>query len=185
LDNSKVGLNIGRYLIYPKGAYILQMIRMMMWDGHTGDQNFKEMMQDFVKTYSGRAATTEDFQAIVEKHMTRDMNVAGTGKMDWFFNEYVYGTELPTYSFTAGFEKNPAGEVVFDYHLTQSGVDDNFMMPVPVYFELADGRTIQIGRIRVKGNSTSEGKVALKGMTDAPKRALVNHNFDVLASNVN
>jgi hypothetical protein len=185
LDNSKVGQNIGQYLIYPKGAYILQMIRMMMWDGHTGDQNFKAMMQDFVKTYSGRAATTEDFKAMVEKHMARDMDAAGTGNMDWFFNEYVYGTALPTYSFTASFEKNPAGEVVFEYHLTQSGVDDKFLMPVPVYFELADGRTVQIGRILVKGNSTSEGKVVLKGMKEAPKRALVNHDFDVLASNVN
>ena len=58
------------HLIYPKGGYILHMIRMMMWDRRTGDQQFKTMMQDFVKTYSGRDATTEDFQAMVEKHMT-------------------------------------------------------------------------------------------------------------------
>ena len=45
-------MNITRDLIYPKGAYILHMIRMMMWDGKTGDQNFKATMQDFVKTYA-------------------------------------------------------------------------------------------------------------------------------------
>ncbi|HTS10529.1 MAG TPA: M1 family aminopeptidase [Candidatus Limnocylindrales bacterium] len=183
LDNSKTGFSIGRSLIYPKGAYILQMVRMMMWNGQTGDKNFKEMMQDFVKTYAGRAATTEDFKAILEKHMTADMNAAGNGKMDWFFNEYVYGTALPSYSFTATFDKNPAGEVVFHYNLVQSGVDDSFIMPVPVYFELPDGRTIQLGRIRIKGNSTAEGKVALKGMKDPPKRALINYNNDVLAAN--
>lgn len=183
LDNSKVGGNIGRYLIYPKGAYILQMIRMMMWNGQTGDQHFKETMQDFVKTYSGRAATTEDFKAILEKHMTADMNAGGNGKMDWFFNEYVYGTALPSYAFTATFDKNPAGEVVFSYHLTQSGVDDKFVYPVPVYFELPEGKTIQVGRIHVTGNSTADGKVALKGMKDPPKRALINYNYDVLAVN--
>jgi hypothetical protein len=182
LDNSKTG-EVGRYLIYPKGAYILQMVRMMMWSGQTGDQNFKAAMQDFVKTYAGRAATTEDFKATLEKHMTQDMNAGGNGKMDWFFKQYVYGTALPTYSFSATFDKDPAGEVVFNYKLTQSGVDDNFVMPVPVYFELADGRTISLGRIQVKGNYTAEGKVPLKGMKDPPKRALINYNHDVLASN--
>ncbi len=182
LDNSKTG-EIGRYLIYPKGAYILQMVRMMMWNGQTGDQDFKATMQDFVKTYAGRAATTEDFKSTLEKHMTRDMNAGGNGKMDWFFNEYVYGTALPTYDFAGTFDRNPAGEVVFSYSLKQSGVDDNFIMPVPVYFELADGRTISLGRIQVKGNHTAQGKVALKGIKDPPKRALINYNHDVLASN--
>jgi hypothetical protein len=182
LDNSKTG-EIGRYLIYPKGAFILQMVRMMMWNGQTGDQDFKATMQDFVKTYAGRAATTEDFKSTLEKHMTRDMNAGGNGKMDWFFNEYVYGTALPTYDFVGTFDKNPAGEVVFNYNLKQSGVDDNFVMPVPVYFELADGRTVQMGRIRVKGNNTAQGKAPLSGVKDPPKRALINYNHDVLASN--
>jgi hypothetical protein len=183
LNNSKTGSNIARELIYPKGAYILHMVRMMMWNSQTGDQDFKQAMQDFVKTYSGRSASTEDFKAIIEKHMTADMNVAGDGKMDWFFNEYVYGTALPTYSFQSSFDKSPEGEVIFTHHLTQSGVDDNFVMPVPVYLELADGHTIELGHIRVKGNNTAEGKVKLKGVKDNPKRALINYNRDVLSSN--
>jgi Peptidase family M1 domain len=183
LNNSKVGFHIARDLIYPKGAYILQMVRMMMWDNRTGDQHFRETMQDFVKTYSGRAASTEDFKAILEKHMTPDMNAAGNGKMDWFFNEYVYGMALPSYAFNATFDKSPRGNMVFHYKLMQSGVDDNFVMPVPVYFDLPDGRTIQIGRIHVKGNSTADGKVELKSMKEAPRRAVVNYNFDVLAAN--
>jgi hypothetical protein len=183
LNNSKAGFNIYRELIYPKGAYILQIVRMMMWNGQTGDKNFKETMQDFVKTYAGRSASTEDFKAILEKHMTPDMNVTRDGKMDWFFNEYVYGTALPTYSFSSSFDRTPEGEVVFIYHLTQSGVVDNFIMPVPVYLELAEGRTIELSHIRIKGNTTEDGKVALKGVKDTPKRALINYNHDVLASN--
>jgi len=182
LDNSKSG-HIAQNLIYPKGAYILHMVRMMMWNGQTGDQNFKQMMQDFTKTYAGRIATTEDFKTILEKHMTPDMNAADNGKMDWFFDEYVYGTALPTYAFIGTFDKNAQGEVVFGYKLTQSGVDDKFVMTVPVYIELAEGRTIELGHMRAKGNNTIEGKVALKGVKDIPKRALINFNHDVLASN--
>jgi hypothetical protein len=183
LDNSKSGFNITRDLIYPKGAFILQMIRMMMWDRQNGDQAFKAMMQDFVKTYAGRAASTEDFKAMVEKHMTPEMNVNRDGKMDWFFNEYVYGTALPSYSFSSNFEKDASGNVVFNYHLTQSGVDNNFVMLVPVYFEVAQDRYVMLGHIVVHGNSTAQGKVALEGLKDPPLRAVINYYDDVLCSN--
>jgi hypothetical protein len=183
LNNARAGENIYRELIYPKGAYILHMIRMMMWNAQTGDDAFKQLMQDFVKTYAGRSASTEDFKATVEKHMTPDMNAAGNGKMDWFFDEYVYGTALPVYNFTSSFEKDATGKIIFNYKLIQSGVDDNFRMIVPVYFELADGRHVTLGHIMVKGNNSVEGKVALTGIKDAPKSAVINYQDDVLASN--
>jgi hypothetical protein len=181
LDNEKTGFNVYDMLVYSKGAYILHMIRMMMWDNKTRDQNFKQTMQDFVRTYGGRVATTEDFKATVEKHMTPEMNLAGNGKMDWFFNEYVYGTALPTYNFSSTFDKDSNGDVVFSFKVTQSGVDDNFRMLVPMYFEFSDGRIVRLGRVSPKGNNSVEGKVPLKGMKDPPKRALINYYDDVLA----
>jgi aminopeptidase N len=183
LSNSKGGFNITRDLIYPKGGYILHMIRMMMWDRKTGDQPFKELMKDFVTTYAGRAATTEDFKAMVEKHMSPEMDMQGNHSMDWFFNEYVYGTALPSYKLDYSFDKDPAGNVVFSFKVTQSGVDDSFRMLVPIYVELPDGRMISLGRAHMTGNKTIEQMVTLNGVQNAPKRALVNYNYDVLAAN--
>jgi hypothetical protein len=183
LSNSKAGFNITRDLIYPKGGYILHMVRMMMWDRQTGDQNFKATMQDFVKTYSGKAATTEDFKAMVEKHMTQEMDLEGNHRLDWFFNEYVYGTALPSYKIDYTFNKDASGDVVFGFKVTQSGVDEKFRMIVPIYLELADGRMVNLGRAHLAGNSSVDQKVPLKGLKDAPKRALVNYNNDVLALN--
>jgi aminopeptidase N len=182
MSNERTGFDVTRRLIYPKGAYILHMIRMMMYSNQTGDQNFKETMHDFAKTFSGRAATTEDFKAIVEKHMTVDMQRIGGGKMDWFFNEYVYGTALPSYKLDSTFEKNADGDVVFGFKVTQSGVDDKFRMLVPLYLELADGRTVNLGRVTVIGNSSIDAKVPLKGVKDTPHRAMLNYYNDVLAS---
>jgi Peptidase family M1 domain len=181
-SNSKTG-NIGARLIYPKGAYILHMIRMMMWDRQDGDQNFKEMMQDFVKTYQGRPATTEDFKTMVEKHMNAQMKSFGEGSMDWFFNEYVYGTALPSYRLDAAiFDNGANGDVIFNIKLTQSGVDDKFRMLVPIYIELASGQMYFLGRARMIGNSAYEQKIPLKGLKDKPRRAVVNYYDDVLAS---
>ena len=183
LDNSRTGVNITRHLIYPKGAYILYMIRMMMWDTSAGDQTFKATMQDFAKTYAGRAATTEDFKAMVEKHMTPEMDLDGNHKMDWFFNEYVYGTELPTYSFQPSFEKSPSGDVVFNLKLSQSNVDPSFRMLVPIYFELANGQVVFFARARMTGSHTIDQKIPLQGLKDTPHRAMIDYYDDVLATN--
>ncbi len=170
MSNSRTGEGVTRRLIYPKGAYILHMIRMMMWDRRTGDENFKTTMHDFVQTYTNRAASTEDFKA------------EGNRKMDWFFNEYVYGTSLPSYKFNYSFDRDPAGDVLFNLKVTQSNVDDKFRMLVPIYLELADGRMVNLGRAHVTGNTSIEQKVPLKGLKDAPKRALLSYYDDVLAA---
>jgi hypothetical protein len=181
-SNSRTGFGITRRLIYPKGAYVLHMIRMMMWDNRNADKQFKETMQDFVNTYRGKAATTEEFKAAVEKHMTPEMDLEGNHKMDWFFNEYVYGTQLPSYKLDSSFENAADGTVVMNLRLTQSGVDDKFHMLVPIYLELEEGKVAFLGRARMTGNNTISQQVPLKGLKTTPKRVLINYYDDVLAS---
>jgi len=181
-SNSRTGFDITRRLIYPKGAYILHMLRTMMHDNQKGDQLFKATMHDFVQTYSGKAATTEDFKAMIEKHMTPEMDLDGNHRMDWFFNEYVYGTQLPSYKVDAGFENGPDGDVVMNLKVTQSAVDEHFRMLVPIYLELADGNIVFLGRARISGNSTVDEHVPLKGLKTKPRRAVANYYDDVLAS---
>src|SRR5271165_3061957 len=180
--NSREGFDSYRRLIYPKGAYILHMIRQMMWDRQSGDQRFKETMRDFVTTYSGSAATTEDFKAMVEKHMSPAMDVDKNHKMDWFFNEYVYGTALPSYKFDSSFGKAANGDVTISFKLTQSGVDKDFVMLVPIYLELANGNIARLGSATVGGNFTVDQTVTLNGLKQQPKRAMINYYDDVLAA---
>ncbi len=176
LDNTKVG-DITRRLIYPKGAFIVHMLRMMMWNAKTHDEPFKQMMRDFIATYRNRAATTEDFKAMVEKHMTRQMDLDGNGKMDWFFNQYVYGTALPSYRLEQSFDG-----MVLNFKITQSNVDDRFRMLVPIYLEMPDGRVLRLGSLPLIGNNSYTDKVDLAalGLKERPKRALINYYDDVL-----
>jgi hypothetical protein len=102
--------------------------------------------------------------------------------MDWFFNEYVYGTQLPAYHFESSFSPDASGDQVFSFKLTQSSVDDKFRMLVPIYFELPDGKVTFLGRARMSGATTVQQKVPLKNIKAAPKRAVINYNDDVLAS---
>ena len=179
LNSSRAGWDVARRLIYPKGAFVLHMIRMMMYDNATGDANFKAMMHDFVQTYYNKAASTEDFKAMVEKHMTPGMNLTGDGKMDWFFNEYVYGTELPDYKLEQSVSPGENGAFKMRIKLTQSNVDDSFRMMVPLYVELADGKIVRLGAAKMQGNKTIEQIIPFP---QAPKRAMINYFYDVLGT---
>jgi hypothetical protein len=181
LTNSRSGADVYRNLVYPKGAYILHMIRMMAWNPKTGDQWLMETLQDFVNTYRGQPASTEDFKAILEKHMTPEMDLDRNHKLDWFFNEYVYGIALPRYSFTSALRTDENGTVAH-YRLVQSNVDSSFRMLVPVYAELSDGRITRLGVLRMSGNSTDESDIPLGHPQTPIKSLLVDYYYDVLST---
>lgn len=166
-------------LVYPKGGYILHMLRAIMWDNKTGDQRFKDMMHDFVKTYFNLNASTEGFKYIVEKHMTPRMDLDGNKRMDWFFNEWVYGTDVPRYKFQYSLTPESDGKVMLRGTLTQSEVSPDFKMLVPIYLDF-DGKLMRLGEINVTGNTTTpEFQVKLP---QKPKRVLINAFHDILAS---
>ena len=181
LSTEKTGWNVYSSLVYPKGAYILHMIQMMLWSQRDGDARFSAMMRDFVSTYRLKAATTEDFKAIVEKHMIPGMDLDGNQRMDWFFNEYVYGTSLPNYHFET--QVTPDGDnTVLHYKLTQSSVTDSFKNAVPIYLELADGRVLKLGGVMVAGNASAEQTIKLPKLPSPIKKVSVNYYYDVLCT---
>jgi hypothetical protein len=177
LNNGKTG-GAARYLIYPKGAYILHMIRMMMYSQvKGGDARFQAMMKDFIQTHFNKPVSTEDFKAIVEKHITPEMNVTNDGKMDWFFNEWVYGTQVPAYKL----EYNVASDGTLNGKISQSGVSDDFVMLVPLYVDMGKGWA-KLGSARITGNTSTEIK-GLK-LPAVPKRVAVCAMNDVLATSI-
>ena len=175
-DNTRTGWDVTRRLIYPKGAYVLHMIRMMMYDRTNGDKLFKETMQDYVTTYRGKGATTEDFKAMVEKHMTRGMDLDGNHKMDWFFNQYVYGTGVAQYSFHVSLEPAPDGKTHMKGELVRSGVPDSWKDLVPIYGHVGD-KTFRLGMF-VSLHPNDPIDVTVGGKMD---RVTINDFDDLLA----
>lgn len=179
LGSYKTGWSVYQDLVYPKGAYILHMIRMMMWSSKEGDARFIEAMRDFVDTYKLHAATTEDFKATLEKHMSPQMDLDGNHRLDWFFNEYVYGTALPSYHFESQITATGDTQALY-FKITQSGVDQDFKMLVPIYLEFEDGNVMPLGSAKIIGNSSIEKTVQLPKFSSPVKKALINHRYDVL-----
>jgi hypothetical protein len=105
------------------------------------------------------------------------MDLDGNKRMDWFFEEWVYGTELPSYSLEYSMAKED-GKPVLHGRLTQSGVSDRFRMRVPVYVKQGN-KTVLVGAVGVSGNRTVEFRAALPA---EPKKVMLNANYDVLCA---
>ncbi|HUU12098.1 MAG TPA: M1 family aminopeptidase [Terriglobia bacterium] len=158
------------FLTYMKGAYVMEMLRMMMEDPRSQepDTRFIRMMRDFVSTYAGKNASTEDFRRVVEKHMGEPM--------DWFFNEWVYGMETPQYDFKWNLQDTNDGKTLLRVTLTQSGVSDSFEMRVPLYVQL-DGKVQRLGFAKIRGATTSNNEIVLPFH---PEKVMLDENRSVL-----
>jgi hypothetical protein len=145
-------------------------------DGKNPDQAFIDMMHDFMDSHQKVPASTESFKAIAEKHMTKAMDLQQNGRLDWFFNEWVYGTQIPKYSFKYDMESEGGEKTKVKMEITQSEVDQNFAMFVPVFADFGKGM-VRIGQIGVLGNNT---RAAIFHMDSKPKKVAINVYKDVL-----
>jgi hypothetical protein len=130
-------------LIYNKGALVLRMLHFLFTDPSTGDDRpFYDLMKEFVSRYAGRSASTADFIAVANQHIPD----TAIGKkfqikdLNWFFQEWVYGTGLPSYALDYDLLPQPNGSFVLEATLCQDDVPAGWFMPLPLQFEFGKGR---------------------------------------------
>ncbi len=121
---------------YYKGPLVLHMLRKILQAKSQGkDDLFLAALRDFVRQNQGKNASTADFQAVLERQ---------TG-MDWgfFFDQWIYGTAIPTYVWSYHIAQQPdaEGHFLVDLKIEQRDAPAGFHMPLPVVFRLADGRS--------------------------------------------
>jgi hypothetical protein len=112
-------------LVYEKGAYIFHMIRFLLHDYKTGsDDDFAAFLKELLEQHRVKPITTKSLQTILEKYSGE--------KMDWFFNQWVYDTGVPSFTFGYSTQQNDQGKYLVTCHLKRDGVADNFEMLIPV-----------------------------------------------------
>jgi len=149
---------LGAYqaLIYQKGALVLRMLHFLMsYPTTMNDAGFVTMMTDFVNKYRNGAATTEQFAAVAGQHFAnspigrkfqlRDLN--------WFFGQWVYSTELPSYMLEYELKPNADGSLLLSGVVKQEGAGPNWTMVLPVVMSF-DGNQEARTTLRVAGPST-------------------------------
>jgi len=125
LDTTNVS-SIFNLLVYDKGAWILHMLR-----GVVGDPVFKDIFPAYRDAYYMDVATTEDFKRICESIYGKDL--------DWFFDQWVYGSGQPDYKISWGRQKTAANNWQMTLQIDQTQSKTNlFRMPIGVKVEFSD-----------------------------------------------
>ncbi|MEK7331339.1 MAG: hypothetical protein AAB113_11120, partial [Candidatus Eisenbacteria bacterium] len=118
--------------------------------------------------YAGRSASTEDFRRVAQRYAGEDLG--------WFFDQWVYRTEVPTYRFASRTKRTPEGKYQVTCRVEQRDVPADFRMPVPIRIDFEDGRFTWV-RILVQ-SPTAEFELPLMDL--APKAVLFNDLESVL-----
>ncbi|MDQ3136619.1 MAG: hypothetical protein M3Q93_03410 [Gemmatimonadota bacterium] len=157
-------------IVYKKGAWAVHMLRILMLDLKSmSEDRFTGTMQDFYQSYQGKRASTADFRRVVERHTGADMG--------WFFDQWIYGTALPTYKVAYKVDPLDGGQYRVRLRVQQEGVPDGFMMYVPVTLDLGKDR---VARVRVKVTGPVS-ELTLPPMPAEPKAVRFNDLEGVLA----
>jgi hypothetical protein len=160
----------GPAMVYQKGPWVLHMLRRLLARQTKSDETFDRILRDFVAEHpNGRPATTADFVAIVNRHAPE--------KLGWFFDQWVYGTGIPTYAWKYDLAPASSGEgTTLVLTVRQSGVPEGFTMPVVVDVEIEGGKRLRFTVTIAKPEETF--RLASPGK---PKQVVFNAEEAVLA----
>lgn len=143
-------------IVYEKGSWILHMLRRRM-----GDERFGKMLAEFYQSNLFHSVSTEQFRQLAQKYLP-----AGSPdpKLENFFEQWVYGSGIPALKLTWSV-KGKAPKLRLVGTITQTGVDEEFSVYVPVEIQTGKARPV------VKWVATSNEPAQFEmGLTAMPAR---------------
>jgi aminopeptidase N len=144
---------------------------MHMLRARMGDASFLKMLGSLVQRYRYKAITTDEFRRLAAEFMPAK---ADDRNLEAFFDQWVYGTGIPTLRISHKREgKAPRQRVRVT--LTQSGVPDDFTALVPV--EIGSGKTSTVRWIQ----SSSEPVTFTVDIARGPVKVQLDPGRNVLA----
>ena len=111
---------------------------------------------------------------------TKDLDLTADGRLDYFFNQWVYGTDVPVLTSAIDVIDLGGGKYRIAGTITQTAVPPEFHTRVPIYLDFGNDKVGRLGTIAVTGSATAKLSVEVN-LPQRPKRALINAMHDVLS----
>jgi len=165
------GTRMETALMRSKGAWVLHMLRFMMYDLEAKgnrDQTFWRFMNDLKTMTNGALYSNEDFIHLAEKHYGDSLG--------WFFDHWLYGRNIPEYNVEYQIVKRDDGQYVTADVRTDK-VGENFHMPVIIRVASEGGQLIDV-RQMIEGTRDS---FELGPYPFTPKEIVFNEFHSVLS----
>ncbi|MCD6326520.1 hypothetical protein J7M28_03055 [bacterium] len=175
-DQGSISLGGGRLgdayipMIYNKGPWMVHMIRKAI-----GDKNFQIFCKNLLKSMEWKNPTSSDvldvLQAMLGKEGTQQL--FGTDNMDWFFDQWLYGTGIPSYDYGwKSFKKD--GEYFAKIRIKHKDVQ--FRVRIPIFVHGKDGSVYGVPLILTGEKPIEEFEIKLRG----PAKKLVLDEFEAV-----
>jgi len=110
---------------YPKGAWILHMLRSML-----GDEAFFAAVRAYYADHAGGSAGTDDVRRAMEGASGEDLR--------WFFDQWAYAPGFPRLEVTT---RPVEGATILTLEQVQPADWPTFRLPLEIELRAADGRT--------------------------------------------
>jgi len=133
LENSN-NPNAWTAVAYGKGAWIIHMLRRRM-----GDAQFTKMLSELRRRYEWKTIDTEQFRLLCAEFLPPQ---SPDPKLENFFDQWVYGTGIPTLKLTYSVKGKP-GAWKLTGTVAQSDVPDDFSVSVPVEIQTGRGKVVR------------------------------------------
>jgi hypothetical protein len=133
LDNA-AHPNAWEAVAYGKGAWIFHMLRRRM-----GDASFGRMLAELRRRYEYKSLDTESLRLLCAEFLPPG---SPDPKLENFFDEWVYGTGIPSLKLTYSVKGKP-GAYRLTGQVAQTEVSDDFSVTVPVEIQTGKGKVVQ------------------------------------------
>lgn len=164
-----VGLRYRPTMRTVKGAWLLHMLRFMMFDlDKQSDITFLKFLREFGYTCNNQQYTNTDFIKLAEKYYGQPL--------DSFFKHWLYDRNIPEYDGKYQFEKRDDGYYIVG-DIQTKGVAPDFTMPVIMHVTSIDGQSTWF---REQIDAPSD-HFEFGPMTAEPKDFVFNEFFSVLS----
>ena len=150
--------------VYNKGPYMLHMLRSMV-----GEEAFFAMLKLFCGVAQHRNASSQDFFALVEKSMGKDLT--------WFWDQWFYGTGIPSLDVSYTIAKED-GKWVMEGVVIQENTE--FILPTPFYIKFGRDKAIRQAVI-IQGKETP---FRFEGLSKKPKKLEVDPFRELLTDKI-
>jgi hypothetical protein len=152
---------------YHKAPLVVHMLRMLLLYRTQSEEMFAKVLREYVQEYNGKAASTADFQRILERNVGGDWG--------WFFDSWIHSGDIPTYRWKSEITQGEGGVYNVTVHVDRRGVADDFKTIIPIRVDFGGGKTGYMYMINTRPQQSITQKVATrpKDVTFAPDFSLL------------
>jgi aminopeptidase N len=148
---------------YGRGTWLFHMLRYMMGEGtqkNSGrgsglvvDEPFVRALRKLRERYQGKSITTEEMLRVFEEELPPSLWYEGHNSLDWFYEGWVNGTDIPRLGLQAMKYVDKAGSTAISGTVLQKDASRDLVTSVPL-FAVTGGKATLVGRIFADGPET-------------------------------